>query len=101
MLTDYAEKDVAKAEGARWDLSAKRWYAPRVEMAGLSRITAPTAPRWRDRIAAWCRVQHGRADGDSRRPLTKGRCERADRDGPHRRERAAVARRSRAVGLRR
>ena len=24
----YAEKDVAKALGARWDASAKKWYAP-------------------------------------------------------------------------
>ena len=36
----YVEKDLAKAEGARWDPSAKRWYAPRVEMAGLARWAA-------------------------------------------------------------
>ncbi len=31
----YAEKDDAKAAGARWDPAAKRWYAPRVGMASL------------------------------------------------------------------
>jgi hypothetical protein len=33
----YAEKDEAKAAGARWDFGAKRWYAPRPGMAELAR----------------------------------------------------------------
>ncbi len=36
----YAEKDLAKAEGARWDPRARRWYAPRPGMAGLERLAA-------------------------------------------------------------
>src|ERR1700704_5060428 len=41
----YVEKDLAKAGGAKWDPSAKRWYAPRVEMAGLSRwVALPDIP---------------------------------------------------------
>ncbi|MEV0586748.1 DUF5710 domain-containing protein [Nonomuraea sp. NPDC050310] len=36
----YAEKGRAKALGARWDPSVKRWYAPRAGMAAL----APWAP---------------------------------------------------------
>ncbi len=36
----YAEKDLAKAEGARWDARARRWYAPRPGMAGLERWAA-------------------------------------------------------------
>lgn len=32
----YAEKDEAKARGARWDSAAKRWYAPRPGMAALN-----------------------------------------------------------------
>lgn len=36
----YAEKDLAKAEGARWDPRARRWYAPRPGMAGLERWAA-------------------------------------------------------------
>lgn len=31
----YAEKDTAKAAGARWDPDAKRWYAPRPGMTEL------------------------------------------------------------------
>lgn len=31
----FSEKDAAKAEGARWDPDARRWYAPRQGMAGL------------------------------------------------------------------
>lgn len=33
----YVEKDLANAGGVKWYPSVKRWYAPRVEMAGLSR----------------------------------------------------------------
>lgn len=41
----YVEKDLAKAEGARWDPSAKRWYAPRAEMRGLTRwVALPDVP---------------------------------------------------------
>lgn len=37
----FAEKDAAKAAGARWDPTAKRWYAPRPDMPAL----AAWAPR--------------------------------------------------------
>jgi hypothetical protein len=41
----YADKDEAKARGARWDPAARRWYAPRPDMAGLSRwIALPDVP---------------------------------------------------------
>lgn len=41
----YPEKDEAKAAGARWDASAKRWYAPRPGMAGLEKwAAAPAIP---------------------------------------------------------
>jgi hypothetical protein len=33
----YAEKNEAKALGARWDASARRWYAPVVGLPGLER----------------------------------------------------------------
>ncbi|MBL7487421.1 HNH endonuclease [Frankia sp. AgB1.9] len=33
----FAEKDLAKAAGARWDPAAGRWYAPRPDMPGLDR----------------------------------------------------------------
>jgi hypothetical protein len=33
----YADKDAAKAAGARWDPAARRWYAPRPGVAGLER----------------------------------------------------------------
>ena len=36
----YAEKDDAKALGARWDPSAKRWHAPPGTAARLARWTA-------------------------------------------------------------
>ncbi|WP_017597337.1 DUF5710 domain-containing protein [Nocardiopsis lucentensis] len=36
----YAEKDLAKAEGARWDPRVRRWYAPRPGIAGLERWSA-------------------------------------------------------------
>lgn len=36
----YAEKDEAKALGARWDPDARRWYAPRPDTAGLDRWVA-------------------------------------------------------------
>jgi Domain of unknown function (DUF5710) len=40
-----ADKDEAKARGARWDPAARRWYAPRPDMAGLSRwIALPDVP---------------------------------------------------------
>ena len=39
----FAEKDEAKQLGARWDQSARRWYAPRPGMAGLARW-APRPP---------------------------------------------------------
>ena len=32
----FGEKDEAKAHGARWDPDARRWYAPRADMAGLA-----------------------------------------------------------------
>ncbi len=32
----YAEKDEAKAQGARWDSAARRWYAPRQGMTALN-----------------------------------------------------------------
>lgn len=41
----YREKDAAKAEGARWDPTAKRWYAPQQAMEGLQRWAAlPDVP---------------------------------------------------------
>lgn len=41
----YAEKDAAKALGARWDQAAKRWYDPRPPSAGLDRWAArPPVP---------------------------------------------------------
>lgn len=41
----FAEKDEAKAEGARWDAAAKRWYAPRPSMSGLDRwASRPEVP---------------------------------------------------------
>jgi Domain of unknown function (DUF5710) len=36
----FAEKDQAKAAGARWDQSARRWYAPRPGIAELVRWAA-------------------------------------------------------------
>jgi Domain of unknown function (DUF5710) len=36
----FAEKDRAKAAGARWDPAARRWYAPRPGMAQLARWAA-------------------------------------------------------------
>lgn len=36
----FSEKDQAKALGARWDLQARRWYAPRPGMADLERWAA-------------------------------------------------------------
>jgi len=36
----FAEKDAAKAHGARWDPKAKRWYAPRPGITGLDRWAA-------------------------------------------------------------
>jgi hypothetical protein len=41
----YAEKGEAKAQGARWDSSAGRWYAPRPGMTALDRWQAsPDVP---------------------------------------------------------
>jgi hypothetical protein len=41
----YAEKDAAKALGARWDSAAKRWYDPRPPTPGLDRWAArPEVP---------------------------------------------------------
>ncbi|WP_017594916.1 DUF5710 domain-containing protein [Nocardiopsis potens] len=41
----FAEKDEAKALGARWDARRRRWYAPRPDMAGLDRwAAAPDVP---------------------------------------------------------
>jgi hypothetical protein len=41
----YAEKDDAKAHGARWEPTAKRWYAPRPGMTALDRWHAlPDVP---------------------------------------------------------
>lgn len=41
----YAEKDAAKALGARWDQAAKRWFDPRPPTAGLERWAArPAVP---------------------------------------------------------
>lgn len=41
----FAEKDEAKAAGARWDPSARRWYAPRRGIAALDRwAAAPDIP---------------------------------------------------------
>ena len=37
----FAEKDEAKAQGARWDPTARRWYAPRPGMTALDRWQAP------------------------------------------------------------
>lgn len=49
----YAEKDAAKALGARWDQTARRWYDPRPPTAGLDRWAArPDVPEllpWEDR----------------------------------------------------
>lgn len=36
----YADKDAAKAHGARWDPTARRWYDPRPPTASLQRWTA-------------------------------------------------------------
>jgi len=41
----FDEKDEAKAAGARWNSSTRRWYAPRAAMAGLERWAAgPDVP---------------------------------------------------------
>lgn len=41
----FAEKDEAKAQGARWDPAARRWYAPRAGMTALDRWQArPDVP---------------------------------------------------------
>lgn len=41
----YAEKDAAKALGARWDQTARRWYDPRPTTTGLDRWAArPDVP---------------------------------------------------------
>ena len=41
----FGEKDEAKAQGARWDPGARRWYAPRAGMAGLaSWMALPDVP---------------------------------------------------------
>ena len=41
----FAEKNAAKAAGARWDGEARRWYAPRPGMAGLARwLARPPLP---------------------------------------------------------
>ncbi|MCZ7458227.1 DUF5710 domain-containing protein [Streptomyces sp. WMMC940] len=41
----FAEKDEAKAHGARWDTRAKRWYSPRPGVPGLRRWAAlPEVP---------------------------------------------------------
>ena len=40
----YAEKDDAKAKGARWDSAARRWYAPRPGMTALDRWQAVPDP---------------------------------------------------------
>jgi hypothetical protein len=41
----YAEKDAAKALGARWDQAARRWFDPRPPTAGLDRWAArPPVP---------------------------------------------------------
>lgn len=41
----FAEKDEAKAHGARWDAGAKRWYAPRPGISGLDRwVALPEVP---------------------------------------------------------
>lgn len=32
LAVPYAEKDAAKAAGARWDPQARRWYAPRPDL---------------------------------------------------------------------
>ncbi|MEU8828915.1 DUF5710 domain-containing protein [Streptomyces sp. NPDC048636] len=41
----FAEKDEAKAQGARWDPAARRWFAPRPGMPGLQRWeTLPDIP---------------------------------------------------------
>ncbi len=41
----YAEKDDAKAHGARWEPAAKRWYAPRPGITALNRWQAlPDVP---------------------------------------------------------
>ena len=41
----YAEKDEAKAQGARWDPAARRWCAPRPGMTALDRWQAlPDVP---------------------------------------------------------
>ena len=41
----FAEKDEAKAQGARWDPTARRWYAPRSGMTALDRWQArPDVP---------------------------------------------------------
>lgn len=41
----FAEKDEAKAAGARWDAAEKRWYAPRPGMDALARwAAAPEVP---------------------------------------------------------
>jgi hypothetical protein len=42
----FAEKDAAKAAGARWDGTVKRWYAPRAGLEALQRWAAkPDVPQ--------------------------------------------------------
>jgi hypothetical protein len=44
-MSPYAEKDAAKAAGARWDPAARRWYDPRDATPALQRWAArPEVP---------------------------------------------------------
>lgn len=46
LTVPYAEKDAAKAAGARWDKAAKTWYAPPgADLAALNRWTSPASAR--------------------------------------------------------
>jgi uncharacterized protein DUF5710 len=40
----YAAKDLAKSSGARWDVEARRWYAPRGELLADLAQWAPSIP---------------------------------------------------------
>ncbi len=41
LAVPFAQKDEAKAAGARWDPQARSWYAPRPGMSDLNRWTPP------------------------------------------------------------
>ncbi|PVZ14876.1 nuclease-like protein [Actinomycetospora cinnamomea] len=66
----YAEKDEARAAGARWDWRAKRWYAPRPGMAELERWLP--VPRPAPDAAAGDRPLHSPGPGAAQEAAAQG-----------------------------